>query len=89
MWKKRRIFQKRKKRKKSINLPIIRPTAEEIKKSIEWKKSLCSHGPNGKCLNCAGVTGEEVRRGVYEDKCDHPVGGKCNKCLNRGFIKDV
>jgi len=50
---------------------------------------LCDHGSNGRCLNCSEVTGEEVRRGIYEEKCDHPEGGKCNKCLKRGFIKDV
>ncbi len=61
----------------------------EAQKSAEWKKSLCNHGPGGHCLNCSAVTDEEVRGQVYEEKCDHPPHGKCPKCLNRGFIKDV
>jgi nuclear protein localization family protein 4 len=64
---------------------------EEDKKmtTTEWKKSLCAHGPGGKCLNCASVTTEEFRQQAFEEKCDHPPHGKCPKCLNKGFIKDA
>jgi len=75
--------------KKEYKKEMKMETEEEKKKSMEWKKSLCTHGPKGKCLNCAGVTGEEVRRNIYEEKCDHPPNGKCPKCMNKGFIKDV
>lgn len=59
------------------------------KKELPPKKPVCSHGPNAKCLNCAGVTDEEIREHVYEPKCDHPAGGMCPKCMNKEVIKDV
>ena len=33
-----------------------KPLTEE-----EVKKSHCSHGPNGKCINCLGVTKESIK----------------------------
>jgi hypothetical protein len=33
-----------------------KPLSEE-----EVKKSHCTHGPNGKCINCLGVTKESIK----------------------------
>lgn len=37
-----------------------KPLSEE-----EVKKSHCSHGPNGKCINCLGVTKESAKEVKY------------------------
>lgn len=37
-----------------------KPLSEE-----EVKKSHCSHGPNGKCINCLGVTKDSLKEVKY------------------------
>lgn len=51
-----------------------KPLTEE-----EVKKSHCNHGPNGKCINCLGLTKEEVQDIKYQ--CKHGPNEKCPNCL--------
>lgn len=51
-----------------------KPLTEE-----EVKRSHCSHGPNGKCINCLGVTKEQIKDVKYQ--CTHGPNEKCANCL--------
>lgn len=51
-----------------------KPLTEE-----EVKKSHCSHGPHGKCINCLGVTKESVKE--VKHQCKHGPNEKCANCL--------
>jgi hypothetical protein len=44
----------------------------------EVKRSHCTHGPNGKCINCLGVTKETAKEITY--KCKHGPNEKCANC---------
>lgn len=50
-----------------------KPLTEE-----EVKKSHCTHGPNGKCINCLGVTKESIKE--IQHKCKHGPNEKCSNC---------
>ena len=52
-----------------------KPLTEE-----EVKKSHCSHGPNGKCINCLGVTKESIKE--VKHQCKHGPNEKCVNCLS-------
>lgn len=45
----------------------------------EVKKGHCSHGPNGKCINCLGVTKESLKEVKYQ--CKHGPNEKCANCV--------
>lgn len=51
-----------------------KPLTEE-----EVKKSHCSHGPQGKCINCLGVTKESLKE--IKHQCKHGPNEKCPNCL--------
>jgi hypothetical protein len=42
------------------------------------KKGHCTHGPNGKCVNCLDVTKDTAK--FIKHQCNHPVGQKCPNC---------
>ncbi len=44
----------------------------------EVKKSHCTHGPNGKCINCLGVTKETAQ--FVKTACSHGPAEKCPTC---------
>lgn len=50
-----------------------KPKTEE-----EVKKSHCNHGPNGKCVNCLGVTKDTLKE--IKEKCKHGPNEKCPNC---------
>jgi hypothetical protein len=45
----------------------------------EVKKSHCNHGPGAKCLNCLGVTKDNVKDVKYT--CNHGPLQKCPNCI--------
>ena len=45
----------------------------------EVKKAHCNHGPKGKCVNCLGVTKEQLQDIKYT--CRHGPNEKCPNCL--------
>lgn len=45
----------------------------------EVKKHHCSHGANAKCVNCLGVTKENMKEEVK--KCMHAPNQKCVNCI--------
>lgn len=51
-----------------------KPKTEE-----EVKKSHCTHGPNGKCVNCLGVTKDSLKD--EKEKCKHGPNEKCPNCF--------
>lgn len=57
----------------SMHKQKSKPLTEE-----EVKKSHCSHGPNGKCVNCLGVTKDSVND--IKHKCTHGPNEKCSNC---------
>lgn len=44
----------------------------------ELKQSHCTHGPNGKCINCLGITKDTAKDVKYS--CKHPPNQKCPNC---------
>lgn len=50
-----------------------KPLTEE-----EVKKSHCTHGPKGKCINCMGVTKESIKE--IKSTCTHGPNEKCVNC---------
>jgi hypothetical protein len=53
---------------------IKHPLSEE-----EVKRSHCTHGPNGKCINCLGVTKEMIKD--IKAQCTHGPNEKCPNCI--------
>jgi len=50
--------------------PVLGKHKSKVKTDEEVKKSHCSHGPKGKCVNCMGVSKEEIKEN--KTKCLHP-----------------
>jgi hypothetical protein len=50
--------------------PTLGKHKSKVLSSEEVKKSHCSHGPNGKCVNCLGVTKENIKE--IKHQCLHP-----------------
>jgi len=61
---------------------VVQPVnAKKPMTDEEYKKSLCRHGPNQKCVNCLGVTKENAETAGLKNLCQHPPGGKCPNCI--------
>lgn len=56
---------------------------------VERKEVKCTHGPNGKCMNCMTTEAVNIKHLAFDDfldrnyaKCkNHAVGQKCSNCL--------
>lgn len=51
-----------------------KPLSEE-----EVKKGHCSHGPKGRCVNCLGVTKDQIKE--TKQPCKHGPHEKCINCV--------
>jgi len=60
----------------SLHKNKSKPLTEE-----EVKKSHCTHGPKGKCINCLGVTKEAVK--TEKQPCRHGPNEKCVNCFEK------
>lgn len=58
----------------SLQKSKSKPLTEE-----EVKKGHCNHGPNARCINCLGVTKDNIKE--INTKCTHPPNQKCPNCL--------
>jgi hypothetical protein len=63
----------------SSKSPQLSKTKSKVKTEEEVKRSHCTHGPNGKCVNCLGVTKESMKD--VKEKCTHGPNEKCINCL--------
>lgn len=45
----------------------------------EVKKGHCNHGPNAKCINCLGITKENIKE--IKHTCNHGPLQKCPNCI--------
>ena len=50
--------------------PTLKKHASKPLTEDEVKKSHCRHGPTGKCINCLGVTKENIKD--IKSRCAHP-----------------
>lgn len=50
--------------------PNLAKHKSKVRTEEEVKKSHCTHGPKGKCVNCLTVSKEEVKE--TKSKCLHP-----------------
>ena len=46
----------------------------------EVKKAHCNHGPNAKCINCLGITKENIKE--VKHTCNHSPLQKCPNCIS-------
>jgi len=50
--------------------PSLSKSKSKVLTEEEVKKSHCTHGPKGKCINCLGVTKETMKD--VKGTCNHP-----------------
>ena len=59
--------------------PTLHKQKSKPKTDEEVKKGHCTHGPQAKCINCLGVTKENVKD--IKHSCKHPPTQKCPNCV--------
>lgn len=65
--------------KKGPGSPTLSKNKSKPLTDEEVKKSHCNHGPMAKCINCLGVTKENMKE--IKKACHHPPGQKCANCV--------
>jgi hypothetical protein len=56
--------------KNTHSSPTLSKTKSKPLTEEEVKKSHCNHGPLGRCVNCLGVSKENIKEVAH--KCIHP-----------------
>lgn len=64
---------------KNASSPTLHKQKSKPKTDEEVKKSHCTHGPNGRCVNCLGVTKDSIKD--MKEKCRHGPNEKCPNCF--------